>query len=140
MERYRSAKADIERLKGLITEVEALAEAHGIDTTKPAVQAGGISDIVGNAAAKAADILTDIREKQIEALQVLSEVEAVISMVEEPKERVLLSKKYIEGKPLEEIADEMEISRRNIWRVRERALKSADEVMERLHISDEGQS
>lgn len=126
LKRYREAKAEIERMKSEIREVKAFAEAKGIDTTREPVQSNSAYDVVGTVAAKAADLESELREKIFNAFSLLEEIHAVITEVENEKERDLLTRRYTEGLSREQAAGEMYISRRNVWRIRERAHDSVE--------------
>lgn len=124
--RYQNARIEIRRLKGVLAEVESIADAKSLDTSREPVQTSGASDIVGSVAAKAADLQCVLNDRLLEAFDLLVETEAVIEQVKDARERALLTKRFIEGLSWVRVADEMYISRRHIWRVRDRALESVE--------------
>lgn len=120
LSQYRNKKLEAKRLKDEIKELEALSEY-----VSPRLSAGGIgiSDKVGNSAAKIADKKRELEHLIDKALELMDEIEACINRVENPRLRYILFERYISCRKWEDIAEELNYTVRQIHRLHGRALQ-----------------
>ena len=77
---------------------------------------GGISDPVGNAAAKLAEVKTMLDEKLDQLADMRLAIESAIDGLA-PEERRLMRCRYIEGKTWEQVAVELNYCIQHVWRL-----------------------
>lgn len=127
-------KADLKKYIPLKKEAEELrlqaeqlrAEARGLKAVviDGMPNGGGVkSDSIGNAVARLDEIERDYIGKYDEALCELHRIERVIESLENPTERRLMRKRYIEDKSWEDICVELNYSWRQVHRTHAKILK-----------------
>lgn len=84
----------------------------------------GVSDTVGQAVAKIADLQAEINREIDRLVDLRRQMETAIGTVEDPLLRELLERRYIDGDTFEEIAVGMHYSWRNILRKHGKALSA----------------
>lgn len=130
LDQYRDAVSMVRNLKGQARQLELLAEGTGMDVTEERSGSNSVSDPTGEIGTKLADIYQDVMDAADKAMDVLMDVSRVINAVDDPAGSRLLHLRFIELRTWEVIAEEMCISLRHIFRVRNRALESAYHVIE----------
>ncbi len=83
----------------------------------------GVKDSIGELIAELESIEREYLIKNELAIKELVKIETAISTLEIPAERILLRKRYIEGKRWEQIAEDMSYSIRQIHRLHSKALR-----------------
>ena len=76
-----------------------------------------LSDPTGDIGVKVARIAEDIAEQLNRCIALRQEIEAVIASLDDPTERLLMRKRYIEGKAWEQVAVEMSYSFRRVTQI-----------------------
>lgn len=129
LDQYRDAVSLVRNLKGQARQLELLAEGTGIDTTREKTGSDTAGDPTGEFGTKLVGIYQDVMDAAEKAVDVLMDVSRVINSVGDPAGSRLLHLRFIELRTWEAIAEEMCISLRHIFRLRNRALESAYHVI-----------
>lgn len=128
LKQYLSLKREAETLEAGIKQLEEEAASVRAIVIDGMPKSNFKGDPVGNVVAK----LNDLKEKYIDkcnaALEAMNRIEQVIEKLDNPTERDLMRKKYIEGKHWEDIAEELHYHERHIYRIHNRALKRVTAV------------
>lgn len=117
---YRNARRLYEQAKMESEEVETLLTSAGIDYTKVRVQtsAKDFTEVL----AKLADLHTQCVERMDECTRTMADVLSLISEAEDAKNREILSRRYIKLQRWEEIAAEMRLDYRWVFRKHDQAV------------------
>lgn len=120
-------------VEGKLNEREKLWELATkitVPTDKEAIQTSGVSDKVGNIAAKLADIENEIDSLVDEYIDVQRECISVIEkLADKPIEYSVIHKHYVLYKTFVEIAEEESYSYDGIIKAKDRALKRIDAIL-----------
>lgn len=126
-------KEDLKRYVPLMREAEELRKrAEQLEdearSLKAVVMDGmpkgtSVNDSIGNIVAKIDKLKTDYIQKYDLALCELYKIERVIESLESPIERMIMRKRYIEGKYWEDICFEMNYCWQHIHKIHARILK-----------------
>lgn len=133
LKQYQETLADIRNLESQKQELENLAMGITVSIDGERVQSSGRKDRMAELAVKIADAEREIMEQRTQAFHKLWEIEEVIKQVPYEKQRIVLHMRYIERKPWELIAEDLEITLRTIHRVHARALNSVRKILEGGH-------
>ena len=113
---------ELETLKEMVTKVTSTMK-------DSAVSGGGNKDKIGNAVAKIVDLQREINEAIDEYVDKKREVMATIEKVEDANQLAVLHKRYIQYKPWEQIACEMNFTYRNVCYIHGRALQKVSDLI-----------
>lgn len=119
LSQYKHLDAEIKLKEEQKKRLEELAESIS-SVIDP--RGTGISDKVGWTVAKLVDAENEIREMIDSLIALKSNIEKAIEAVEDIKLRQILTLRYINGHTFEQIAEEMDYSCMQIFRLHERAL------------------
>lgn len=96
---------------------------------------GNVSDKVGRTAAKLLDLEREINADIDRLVDLRREIEAVIAGVPDERLRTLLELRYINGVTFERIAEHLDLSAVQIWRLHKIALEAVQEKNHALNKS-----
>ena len=117
--------------KAIMERAEAWAGATKVTTTltfEPKCF-GGASDKIGKSACKLEEIDSKIADIVERITKSLSFVRGVIAEMPKGQQRTLVIDRYTKYMNWQEIADDINVSQRNIWEIRKKALIQVDEIM-----------
>lgn len=114
---------DLCTLRDMVTKITATI-------TPVAVSGSGNQDKLGDAVAKIVDLQNAINRDIDKYVNSKREVTAVLEKLQEPDHVKVLHKRYIEFKPLEQIACEMHCTYRNVCYIHGKALQEVGAVLE----------
>ena len=123
LSQYYTEKLKIKKLSGEIEELEALSV---YASPRLSVSGSGISDKIGNNAAKIADKQKELDCLIEKSLKLMDEIETCINRVENVRLNYILTERYINCRKWEDIAEELNTDLRWIHRLHGRALKKID--------------
>ncbi len=83
----------------------------------------GVSNPTADMAAGAASIAAELSQKLNECIDLRLQIEQAVNALNEPRERELMRRRYIEGQRWEQVAYEMNYSIDHIWRLHGRILE-----------------
>lgn len=83
----------------------------------------GVSNPTADIAARAAGIAAELLQKLNECIDLRLQIEQAVNALNEPRERELMRRRYIEGQRWEQVAYEMNYSIDHIWRLHGRILE-----------------
>lgn len=127
--RYRAAKMDMDRAERLIKKTRELLEVQGVDTSSERVQSSVVGDRTANLIAELVDARMEFEEAMERSVQMMRDINGVIGMVSSPQQKRLLELRYIEGKTWEEISNNIHVTYRHVFRVRNNALAAVEEIL-----------
>lgn len=122
LSQYKWLDKKIQDLLDEKSRLEAIACKVTSDTSNGSGHGSSISDKVGSTAAKLADIEREIDREIDRLVDIKQEIKKTIATVPNDTMRALLTKKYINLKSFEQIAEEMGYSKRHVLRLHEKAL------------------
>lgn len=96
------------------------------DFSKERVSGGEQSDKIATLVSKIIDLENEIQSEIDEAVDLEREIRTVINKQENETERLLLKLRYIDFNTWEEIAEKMDYSVMQIWRIHNSALMNLD--------------
>lgn len=103
LSQYRELKAEIEGLRDELKQLEAIAEKTS-PSREPCSGGGNLSDRVGRTSAKIVDLKNEISEEKRRLVELRREIVREIKAVPNPKQRLVLQYRYINGWRWEKIA------------------------------------
>lgn len=107
-----------------------LATKITVPTDKEAIQTSGVSDKVGNIAAKLADIDRELNEIIDEYIDIKNEcISFIEKLADKPIEYRVIHKHYVQYKTFVEIEQEEGYSYQGIMKIKERALKRIEDFL-----------
>ena len=113
---------DLFALRTMVTKITA--------TISPVVASGtGSQDKLGDAIAKIVDLQNEINQAIDKYVDTKREVSAVLDKLQDPDHVKVLHKRYIEYKPWEQIACEMNFTYRNVCYIRGKALQAVEVLL-----------
>lgn len=113
-----------DEIKELEAEKQSLVDGHIGAVKITGLPSGSIlSDPTGTVGVMVAKIAEDIAEQLNRCIALRQDIEAVIASLDNPTERLLMRKRYIEGKTWERVAVEMNYSIDRIWHIHGDVLK-----------------
>lgn len=77
----------------------------------------GVADPTADTAARTAKIAAELSQKLNECIDLRLQIEQAVNALNEPRERELMRRRYIEGQRWEQVAFEMHYSIDHIWRL-----------------------
>ena len=83
----------------------------------------GTSDPTAGTAARAAKIAAELSQKLNECIDLRLQIEQAVNALNEPRERELMRRRYIEGQRWEQVAYEMNYTLRHVTRLHGRILQ-----------------
>ena len=108
-----------------------LATKITVPTDKEAIQTSGVSDKVGNIAAKLADIDRELNEIIDEYIDIKNEcISFIEKLADKPIEYRVIHKHYVQYKTFVEIEQEEGYSYQGIMKIKERALKRIEDFLQ----------
>ena len=111
---------EINKLRSLCSAVPTT------DFSKEKVSGGEQSDKIATLVSKIIDLENEIQAEIDEAVDLEREIRTVINRQENEAERLLLKLRYIDFNTWEEVAEKMNYSVMQIWRIHNSALKNLD--------------
>lgn len=131
--RYRAAQEDIRRAERLIKKVNEQLEVQGVNTTSERVQSSSTDDRTARLVAELVDARTDLEDAKERALRVMREINSLIELIPDPQQKRLVELRYLEGRTWEDIANEIHVSYRHVFRVRSNAFEAVDGILDTCH-------
>lgn len=128
LRQYQQAKYDLEIAMATLKELEEMEDNISIGEGE-GIRTNNISDKTGNLAVKIADKKAEIARGNNELYDILSEVKAVIDLVEKRKYKRLLHLRYIEGLRWEQVAKELNYDTRWTLKLHGQALLIVDGIL-----------
>ncbi len=126
LKQYRRISDDIESKKEQINRLRELSK--GLSRSMRTGGSRRISDKVGRTVAKIIDMENKLCCQVILQLELKTEIENTIAKVDDPILRELLSLRYISGDEWEQIAESMNYSVRQTYRLHGKALAKIKDV------------
>ena len=83
----------------------------------------GVSDPTADTAARTAKIAAELSQKLNECIELRLQIERAVNALNEPRERELMRRRYIEGQRWEQVAYEMNYTLRHVTRLHGRILQ-----------------
>ena len=83
----------------------------------------GVSNPTADIAARAASIAAELSQKLNECIDLRLQIEQAVNALNEPRERELMRRRYIEGQRWEQVAYEMNYTLRHVTRLHGRILQ-----------------
>ena len=83
----------------------------------------GVSNPTADIAARAAGIAAELSQKLNECIDLRLQIEQAVNALNEPRERELMRRRYIEGQRWEQVAYEMNYTLRHVTRLHGRILQ-----------------
>lgn len=114
---------EIEHLKSLATSISA--SAYGIER----VQTSGSQDKIGDTIAKLVDAQRELADNVVELMDKKQKLIDIIESVKNPQYYDFLYKRYVEGKKLTVIADEMKYNEEYIKQFHGKAVNYVKEML-----------
>lgn len=131
LERIKTLETLIHNKKIELEQLESLATGVTVPTDREAVQTSNVSDKVGECAARIADLKTEINiilacylSERTERIKVIEQI-----MPDNPVQYDLLFKKYVEYKPLKDIASELNLSYSYVLELHREALEKVSNIL-----------
>lgn len=113
---------DLFALRTMVTKITS--------TISPVVASGtGSQDKLGDAIAKIVDLQNEINKDIDKYVDAKREVSAVLDKLQDPDHVKVLHKRYIEYKPWEQIACEMNFTYRNVCYIHGKALQAVEALL-----------
>lgn len=109
---------EINKLKNLCSAIPTT------DFSKERVSGGEQSDKIATLVSKIIDLENEIQGEIDEAVDLEKEIRTVINRQENESERLLLKLRYIDFNTWEEVAEKMNYSVMQVWRIHNSALKN----------------
>lgn len=125
-----SLTQDIQSLQSMATKVTACMN-------QVAVSGSGSQDKLGDAVAKIVDLEGRIQKKVCKYTELKEKVIELIEKVEDPKQVMVLYKRYAEYKPWEEIACDLKCTFRNVCYIHGKALQAMEQVLKDEGVASE---
>lgn len=132
LRQYKEIKAELKNLDTEITELVEQADNISVSYSLDKVQTSGLSDRVGNLAAKIADKTSEAINMRFSLSETLSEIVTVIKKVEDYRQRRILYAYYIGGDSWQAIADELDLSRQWTCHLHGIALLEIDKIIKNI--------
>lgn len=118
---YRYCLQRIDRNMELIQQLRARAEK--VTTSYSQAPGGTLGDSLANAVAKIADVEKELQQDTEKLREELDLVRFMIDSLENYEQRNVLNLKYISGYSIKRIADKMFYTRRQTYRIHDRAIE-----------------
>ena len=110
-----------------LEKLEALAQKTTMDLTKEKVTGGnGTTSPMENVVVKIIELKREINEDIDRLIDLKKEIGKVISNIDNPSYQLILEMRYVNNRDWEEIAEEMNIGIRTLFRLHGKALKELD--------------
>lgn len=121
LNRYQIAEAKIRKLTEQLENLEQLRDsiASGGDGLRPA----GVSDRTGRVAAMIADLEQVIETEIAEALKIKTSVLKLVAKLEDADQYAVIYARYIDGKSISAIAQDLFSSRNRVRRIHDEAVE-----------------
>lgn len=115
---------ELETLYAMATKITATLSAEPFGSS-------GNGDKVGNIGSRIADLQTEINQAIDNYVDLKRAIDKLISQIQNPEQVQVLSKRYLQNKTFETIANEINMSYRNVCYIHGRGLQAVAEIMER---------
>lgn len=126
---YLAAQEDMRRAERLIEKLKSTLDVQGVNTASEKVQSSSTGDRTARIIAELVDARNDFEDARERSVRVMRDINAVIGMVKSPQQKRLLELRYIEGKTWEEISNNIHVTYRHVFRVRNNALAAVQEIL-----------
>lgn len=126
---YLAAQEDMRRAERLIEKLKSTLDVQGVNTASEKVQSSSTGDRTARIIAELVDARNDFEDARERSVRVMRDINAVIGMVKSPQQKRLLELRYIEGKTWEEISNNIHVTYRHVFRVRNNALAAVEEIL-----------
>lgn len=124
----KTCKYKILRLRQQLEELEAVAcSAPALSAEGSGGPASGVGDRTGSYAIKIVTLRQQIMEAQDEMANSMDRLDAKIGRIKNEKERFVLHSRFIGGRKMEDIADDLERTKRHTYRIYKKALSDFEE-------------
>ena len=129
LRQYAACRLRIRKYEEEIQAIDDLMSHITPEMSSDRVQSSHPPDKLGQLVAKKVDLESQLIGEIAAALEVMNDIEEVISQVEPIGYQMILQKKYIECKTWEEVAREVCYSSQWIWVLHRRALAVVDKIL-----------
>lgn len=130
LEQIERADRTIDNKLSEIYRLRCLATSITVPTDREAVQTSGVSDKVGNIVAKIIDLENEIDNLIDEYIDIRQQCINVIESLSDPLQYTVIHKHYVQYKSFVEIAEEEKYTYDGIMKVRKRALKKIEAILQ----------
>jgi DNA-directed RNA polymerase specialized sigma subunit len=113
---------DLQKLRTMVTKITS-------SITPVSVSGSGSQDKLGDTIAKIVDLQSEINDKIDRYVDMKREVNTLIDQLEDPDQVQVIHKRYVEYKPLELIAIEMNCTYRNVCYIHGKALQTVEALL-----------
>ena len=116
-------KRTLKSYLSLCREVEILRQERaellngGLGAANGLPHGSGVSNPTADTASRAASIAAELSQKLNECIDLRLQIEQAVNALNEPRERELMRRRYIEGQRWEQVAYEMNYSIERIWQL-----------------------
>lgn len=112
-----------------VNSLRSLAGSTAMNTDLTCIQSSGSKDKIGNTCAKIADLCTEINQDILSFVNKKTDVMHTIDRLENLEERRLLYCRYFQYMSFVEIAREMNLSERHVYRVHKTAVQGIAKII-----------
>lgn len=126
LDKYRDLVNEAEQLEERIQELKEQLTSITSQRLDEVQASGGTADKIGNIVCNLVELQTIYQDKYIDLIKETIAIEVMVNTLDS-KDRILMRKKYIEGKTLEEICVEMGYCYRNVIRIHKRAIRKLND-------------
>jgi len=134
--RYRHLDLESDAIERAIRRAMETATNTTVALKEICVQTSGGGDLMANAVVNVIDATKVLEDRRKEALRVMSEIMDAIKSVPDDVQRVILIEKYINGRSLQDIQNDVHYEKRNMVILHGRALWEVWQFMKRKGISE----
>lgn len=118
-----STAAEIRRLEIKRDAIRESLLLHGIRYDRDKVQTSA-SDQMAEIEAEISDIEDKIRELTLKKIEQIRNVDEAVESLEDDREKIAISLRFIAGKKIDDVAEEMNYSREQVYRFIRRGVKN----------------
>lgn len=136
--RYRNLNLEAAAIERAIRRAMETATNTTVALKEICVQTSGGGDLMANAVVNVIDATKVLEDRRKEALRVMSEIMDAIKSVQDDVQRVILIEKYINGRTLQDIQNDVHYEKRNMVILHGRALWEVWQFMKRKGINNNG--
>lgn len=136
--RYRHLSLESDAIERAIRRAMETATNTTVALKEICVQTSGGGDLMANAVVNVIDATKVLEDRRKEALRVMSEIMDAIKSVPDDVQRVILIEKYINGRTLQDIQNDVHYEKRNMVILHGRALWEVWQYMKRKGINNNG--
>ena len=104
---YLDNQRELKRITDLIEVLDSKLQGLGVDYSRIKVKSTPVNDRIGELVDKLNSLKAEQEQAQETAIREMAKVVEAIQSVEDPKQREILQRRYIEGQTWDTIAQEM---------------------------------